>query len=242
MSTLFLSDLHLPPQPSPLRESFAEFLKGPARTAEAVYILGDLFEVWIGDDSGATDYAVEVAALKQLSARVPVFFMHGNRDFLVGADFAAATGVRILPDPQVLDLYGLPTLLSHGDRYCTDDAGYQRWRRFSRFPLVQRGYRALPLFLRQTIATQVRSTSLVQKRSKAEDIMDVNTQAICDAISESGVRRMIHGHTHRPAKHVLTVNGKAFERIVLADWRPECREYLEVSAEGASRHKITAPA
>ncbi len=132
MSTLLLSDLHLPTHPSPLRGAFAEFLKGPARKAEAVYILGDLFEVWVGDDDGLRAYEAECRALSLLSKVVPVFFMHGNRDFLLGAAFAASTGVRLLDDPTVINLHGTPTLLSHGDAFCTDDVGYQRWRRFSR--------------------------------------------------------------------------------------------------------------
>ncbi len=242
MSTLLLSDLHLPPHPSPLREAFAEFLKGPARSAEAIYILGDLFEVWIGDDEGQRVYAAECGALRRLSKTVPVFFMHGNRDFLLGGAFAASTGVRLLADPVVVNLHGTRTLLSHGDAYCTDDLGYQRWRRFSRQNFVQRGYFGLPLVLRRAIVSRVRSTSLVQKRNKAENIMDVNAQAVAAAFVEQKVRRMIHGHTHRPADHRLTINGAACERIVLADWRPDHCEYLQVSAEGVSRLEIEPPA
>ncbi|MEK6805381.1 MAG: UDP-2,3-diacylglucosamine diphosphatase [Pseudomonadota bacterium] len=238
MSTLLLSDLHLPPHPSPLREAFTGFLKGAARHAEAVYILGDLFEVWVGDDDGLRTYAAECEALHQLSRTVSVFFMHGNRDFLIGDAFAAATGVRLLDDPIVLDLYGTRTLLSHGDIFCTDDVGYQRWRRFSRRRWIQRGYHSLPLILRKAVVSRVRSTSLVQKRSKAEDIMDVNTRAIDAAFAEHKVSRMIHGHTHRPAEH----QHASGERIVLADWRPGDCEYLRVATEGISRVKIAVSA
>lgn len=238
MSTLLLSDLHLPTDASPLRDGFVRFLEGPARKADAVYILGDLFEVWIGDTRGLIDYAAEASALKALSATVPLYFMHGNRDFMLGRDYAAATGMQLLHDPTTVDLYGTLTLLAHGDRYCSDDRAYQRWRRFSRNPLAQAGYRALSESMRERIAGGIRSTSLVQKRRMAEDIMDVNPSAIIAAFTESPAVRMIHGHTHRPAVHPITVKGNDCERIVLADWRLDRMEYLEVDAQGYSRHLI----
>lgn len=238
MSTLLLSDLHLPTDASPLRDGFIRFLEGPARDAEAIYILGDLFEVWIGDERGLHDYAPESAALKTLADSVPVFYMHGNRDFMLGRDYATATGLQLLHDPTVLDLHGTMTLLAHGDRYCTDDLSYQRWRRFSRHPLAQAGYRALSESLRGKIAGGIRSTSRVQKQRMAEDIMDVNPSAIIAAFSESPAVRMIHGHTHRPAEHRLTIKGHDCERIVLADWRPDRMEYLELNASGYSRRRI----
>lgn len=238
MSTLLLSDLHLPPEPSPLREGFLRFLNGPARNAEAVYLLGDLYEVWIGDDRGLLDYGAEAAALKSLSATVPVFYMHGNRDFLLGRRYATAAGMTVLDDPFILDLQGVRTVLAHGDRYCIDDLAYQKWRRFSRRPLAQFVYRNLPQFVRARIAGGIRSTSLMQKRQMAEDIMDVNAAAIAEAFSEPKLTRMIHGHTHRPAEHRMDVGGVARERIVLADWRPQRMEYLEVTAQGYSRRLI----
>ena len=143
--TILLSDLHLPPAPSPLREAFLRFLAGPARQADSVYILGDLFEYWIGDAEGLAHYAPEARALKALTAAgVPVYYQHGNRDFMVGADFFEATGVTLLPDPATVELGGVSTLLSHGDLFCTGDLAYQRWRRFSRNPLSQWVYRRLP--------------------------------------------------------------------------------------------------
>jgi len=231
--TLLLSDLHLPVGPSPFRDAFRRFLEGPARKAEAVYILGDLFEYWIGDDLGMLDYAQEIGLLAGLTQQgVKVFFQRGNRDFLVGADFSARTGVQLLRDPVVVDLYGRPTLLSHGDRLCTDDVGYQRWRRFAHNPVVQRLFLALPRAWRERVALRVRGRSNVQKRYKPEDIMDVNAAAVAAFFKLSGARRLIHGHTHRPAQHALE---GGCERIVLADWRPGHMEVLEVSPGGLRR-------
>ena len=234
--TLFISDLHLPVEASPLRDAFARFLAGPARAASAVYILGDLFEVWIGDDAGLREYSVERACLRALTgAGVPVYFQHGNRDFLIGQDFAAATGVQVLADPLVLDLHGTPTLVSHGDLFCTDDAGYQRWRRLSRRPSVQAAYRALPLAWRERIAGGIRSHSDEGKQYKPAEIMDVNDAAIRAAFRRHGVTRMIHGHTHRPAEHDYDVDGRACRRWVLADWHPGRCEALQVDAAGVKR-------
>ena len=237
MSVLLLSDLHLPLEPSPLREGFARFLAGPARQAEAVYILGDLFEYWIGDDAGLRDYAAEILQLRALAdSGVPVRFMHGNRDFLVGRRFAAAAGVELLRDPLRLELDGVPTLLSHGDRWCTDDRAYQRWRRFSRNPLVQRAFGLLPESRRHRIAGAARKQSEVDKSNKPEAIMDVNEAAVRQAFRAHGARRIIHGHTHRPAEHHYDIDGTPRERIVLADWRPGHREYL-ICADGGLRRE-----
>lgn len=235
----FVSDLHLPLGPSNLRQVFHKFLEGAARQASALYILGDLFEVWIGDDAGMQDYAAEVQALSALTASgVPVYFQHGNRDFLVGKTFAARTGVQLLPDPYHFDLLGTPALLSHGDPYCTADAGYQRWRRFARNSLVQGTYLALPISLRRRIAGGVRSQSGTRKQYKPEDIMDVSVEAICAAFRRHGASVMIHGHTHRPAEHRHAVDGRKNQRIVLADWRPERCEALRVDSAGIQRVEL----
>lgn len=240
MATLLLSDLHLPTTPSRLRDVFIEFCGGPARQAEAVYILGDLFEYWIGDDFGIGEYVAEVVALRQLSASgVRVFFLHGNRDFLIGDRFAAKARLDLLHDPVVIDVAGTPTLISHGDIFCTDDRAYQRWRRFCRNPFAQRIFVSLPFALRSRIAGRVRSTSLVQKRMKPDDIMDVNDGAIRAAFVAHNVTHMIHGHTHRPAEHRYEIGGRACERIVLADWRPERMEYLRADATGLHRIALT---
>jgi len=237
--SLFISDLHLPAAASPLREAFARFLAGPAREAAALYILGDLFEVWIGDDAGLREYSAERACLRALiGAGVPVFFQHGNRDFLVGPDFAAATGVQLLPDPVVLPLGGVPTLLSHGDIWCTDDAAYQRWRRFSRRGAVQAVYRVLPLAWRERIAGGVRGRSEAGKQYKPADIMDVNDGAIRGAFRAHGVARLIHGHTHRPADQAYDVDGRRCVRHVLADWHPGRCEALRVDETGVHRMPI----
>ncbi|HSW14678.1 MAG TPA: UDP-2,3-diacylglucosamine diphosphatase [Solimonas sp.] len=231
--TLLLSDLHLPVGPSPYRDAFQRFLEGPARQAEAVYILGDLFEYWIGDDLGMLDYAPEVGLLAKLTQHgVKVCFQRGNRDFLVGQDFADLSGVQLLHDPFVVDLYGTPTLLSHGDLLCTDDAGYQRWRRFAHNRAAQSVFLTFPRRWRERVAQRVRGRSNAEKRYKPEDIMDVNVAAVQAFFKLSGARRLIHGHTHRPAEHVLD---GGCERVVLADWRPERKEVLEASPQGLRR-------
>ena len=227
--TLFISDLHLPASSSPLRDAFAKFLAGPARQAEALYILGDLFEVWAGDDAGLRSLA---------AAGVPVFFQHGNRDFLVGAGYAGAAGLQLLPDPVRLDLHGVATLISHGDVFCTDDVGYQRWRRFSRSGLVQAGWRAMPLAWRERAAGGIRARSDAGKAYKAREIMDVNDGAIRRAFAAHGVARMIHGHTHRPAEHDYEVDGRGCRRYVLCDWRADRLEGLRVDEAGVQRVRI----
>jgi UDP-2,3-diacylglucosamine hydrolase len=237
--TLLVSDLHLPAAASPLREAFARFLAGPAREATALYILGDLFEVWIGDDAGLSEYSAERSCLRSLiRGGVPVFFQRGNRDFLIGQDFATATGVQLLPDPVVIELSGVPTLLSHGDIWCTDDKGYQRWRRFSRMESMQSVFRVLPLSLRERIAGSVRAQSAAGKQAKPAAIMDVNDGAIRAAFREHRAPRMIHGHTHRPADHDYDVDGRRCQRHVLADWHPGRCEALRVDESGVQRVPI----
>lgn len=242
MAALFLSDLHLPAEPSPLREGFLRFLASPARDAQAVYLLGDIFEYWIGDDVGLQVYATEVAALRELTSRgVDVRFLHGNRDFLVGRRFARATGVALMQDPTVIDLDGRRVLLSHGDLWCTDDRAYQRWRRFSRNRLAQAIFARLPRGLRERVAGGLRSRSHSEKRYKPEAIMDVNPAAIEQGFRHSGTRLMIHGHTHRPADHALSVDGQPAQRIVLADWQAGRMEYL-AAERGELHRQFVAPA
>lgn len=239
MATLLLSDLHLPAAASPLREAFLRFLEGPARKAQAVYVLGDLFEYWIGDRDGLQCYAREAAALAALSARgVAVYFQHGNRDFLVGSDFALATGVQLLGDPAIVAIEGRRTLLSHGDVFCTHDVGYQRWRRFARNRLAQRLFLLLPQSLRARIAGGLRRQSRDARHGKPMAIMDVNDEAVLRALHESGVTQIVHGHTHRPAEHRYQINGRACQRIVLADWTPERMEYLEIDRDGLRRRRL----
>jgi len=241
VATLFVSDLHLPDEPSPLREGFVQVLRGPARSANAVYLLGDVFEYWIGDDVGLRRYAPEAEALRALTAEgVPVWFMHGNRDFLVGHRFCGTTGVRLLRDPTLIELDGRPVLLSHGDRWCTDDVAYQRWRRFARNPLAQWLFLRLSVPLRQRVAGDVRGRSASAKRNKAEAIMDVNAAAVAAAFGLHHTACIIHGHTHRPAEHRIELDGVQAQRIVLADWRAEHMEYLSADAGGFTRVRVVA--
>ena len=237
MSVLLLADLHLPAQPSSLRNTFIAFLEGPARRAESVYLLGDLFEYWIGDVEGLQVYAREAESLVGLTASgVRVFVQHGNRDFLLGRQFERATGVKLLPDPCVVDLGGERWLLSHGDAWCTDDVGYQRWRRFSRAHWAQRSFLLLPARWRERIAGGLRGGSTHAKADKSPAIMDVNDAAVRRDLKDAGVGKAIHGHTHRPADHVLPMGSTSGERVVLADWREDRREYLEI--KGKRRRRV----
>ena len=220
MTTLFISDLHLDGSRPEITALFLKFLHEEAAKASSLYILGDFFEVWIGDDDGDPHHASVMAGLRALTAAgVPVYLMHGNRDFLIGRKFAQRTGVRLLADPTVMDLGGSPTLLTHGDTLCIDDRQYQRARRLMRNPLVQGVYLALPLSLRRRIAAYARAKSRKDTAAKAEYIMDVNPQAVESVMTRHGVTRLIHGHTHRPAVHRFkSADGEAMERIVLGDW------------------------
>ena len=234
--TLLLSDLHLPAAPSPLRETFRSFLRGPARESKAVYILGDLFEHWIGDDLGLVDYADEAQELRALhNGGVALYFMRGNRDFLVGKAFSAATGVTLLPDPVQIRLAGVATLLSHGDLYCTADVAYQRWRRFAHNRRVQQIFLRLPAKLRRRIAGAARGRSESDKQSKPVSIMDVDPGAIDAAFRRYDVDCIIHGHTHRPDLHQLEVDARIVERLVLADWHPGRCEYLRCDEDRIER-------
>lgn len=235
MTTLFISDLHLEDARPEATTLFLRFLRDEASTAEALYILGDLFEAWVGDDDPSTTGAQVATALRELAdTGVPVFFMHGNRDFLLGADYAERAGMTLLPDPTVIDLHGTPTLLGHGDLLCTDDAAYQAFRAQTRDPQWQAQFLAQPLPARLAFAEQARAASKARygelsSAGTAETITDVNADAVANAFKEHGVRRMIHGHTHRPAIHD-TPEG---QRIVLGDWY-EQGSVLRVDAEGAS--------
>ena len=218
-TTLFISDLHLDPARPAITALFLRFLAGPARQAEALYILGDLFEAWVGDDDDQPEYGRVTEALRAVADRgVSIGVMHGNRDFLMGENFSARTGCRLLTDPTVIDLGGVPTLLLHGDTLCTDDTQYQSLRATVRDPRWQRAFLARPLEERRRLAADLRETSREHTARKDEAIMDVNARAVTRAFREHGVQRMIHGHTHRPGVHTLTVDGVRVERIVLGDW------------------------
>ena len=219
MTKLFISDLHLQAARPDITERFYRFLEAEAANAEALYILGDLFEAWIGDDDpDEHNRGVQDAMRSLTDAGVSGYFMHGNRDFLIGEDFAERTGFTLLEDPVVHDLYGTPVLLSHGDAYCTDDVEYQAFRRQSRDPAWQRHVLAMSIEERRALAGRAREESRAAMVDKAEDIMDVNAEAVAAGMRDAGVTTLVHGHTHRPAVHDFTLDGRPAKRIVLGDW------------------------
>ena len=232
MKTLFVSDLHLDAASPEIARQFHAFLEGEARSAEALYILGDLFEAWLGDDDPDPAARATVRALRALTdSGVPVCVMHGNRDFLIGERFCRETGATLLPDGTVIELYGERAVLMHGDALCTDDASYQRLRRIVRNPVVRGLFRVMTLKQRRALAARMRAGSRAHVGMTAPEIMDVNAEAVAHAFREAGVRTMIHGHTHRPAVHPLEIDGAPAKRIVLGDWYTQ-GSVLEVSAGG----------
>jgi UDP-2,3-diacylglucosamine hydrolase len=220
MTTLFISDLHLDDSRPDITAALLALLSGEARNAKALYILGDLFEAWIGDDDDSALSREVAQGLQNLSASgVTLHFMHGNRDFLLGTDYARRCGMHLLDETAVVDLYGTPTLLLHGDTLCTADAGYLKFRAQVRQPVWQTGFLAQSLDARRAFAANARAQSKMHTQAAAMDIMDVTSDAVTDAFRRHAVTRMIHGHTHRPAIHAPTdVDGRACQRIVLGDW------------------------
>ena len=219
MATLFISDLHLEADRPEIGAQFLEFLAGPARAADALYILGDLFVAWIGDDDPSPYYADMKAAIRDLAdSGVPVFFMHGNRDFMIGESFAREAGVTILEDPCVIELHGEKILLSHGDYLCTDDVEYQQVRAMTRNPEWQAMMLAKSVEERSAFARQARQQSQARYGTLNEEITDVNQDAVEAAIREHEVKVLLHGHTHRPAVHPFHVDERPVHRIVLGDW------------------------
>ena len=216
---LLISDLHLEEERPDITRAFLYFLQTRAREAEALYILGDFFEAWIGDD-GMSPFQHNIAsALRELSdAGTRIFLMHGNRDFLIGRAFCREAGCTLLKEPSIVQLNGEPVLLMHGDSLCTLDVGYMKLRRLLRNPLSLFILRHLPLSTRHKLARKLRSESRAQTRMKASDIIDVTPDEVPRVMAEHGVRRLVHGHTHRPAAHELQVNGQPAQRIVLGDW------------------------
>jgi UDP-2,3-diacylglucosamine hydrolase len=218
--SLFVSDLHLTEERPEANERFISFVEGKARDAEALYILGDFFEYWVGDDDLGDPFNAVIAGLLANLTRsgVRLYFLHGNRDFLIGERFCAATGARALPDPSVHEVEGVKTLLVHGDTLCTDDLEYQAWRRRARDPAFQAEFLAKPLAERRQAVLEMREKSRLVVQGKTPQIMDVNEDAVREAMRSHGVRRLMHGHTHRPGRHVLEVDGERCERWVLPDW------------------------
>lgn len=232
---LLVSDLHLEPQRPDLVRAFLHFLETRARGAEALYILGDLFEAWIGDDAMGPFEQEIASALRQLAdSGTAVYLMHGNRDFLIGKAFCRQAGCRLLPDRHIADFRGRRVLLMHGDTLCTRDEGYQKLRRILRHPLTLFVLRHLPLASRQKLARKLRSESRQQTRAKAMDITDVTEAEVERELRAARVTTLIHGHTHRPAHHELLLDGQPAERIVLGDW--DRRGWvLEASEAGLSQ-------
>ncbi len=217
--TYFVADLHLTDERPAATGRFFRFLDEEVAGADALYILGDLFEAWIGDDHDeavARDTARRLKALAD--AGTPVYFLHGNRDFMLAERYAAQAGMTLIADPIVVDLYGTPTLLMHGDTLCTDDVGYQRFRRRVRHPLMLALLRRLPFALRNRLARQARAGSETAKADKPADIMDANGDEAARAMRVHHACRLIHGHTHRPARHVHVIDGRPCERWVVPDW------------------------
>lgn len=219
MTTLFISDLHLEADRPDIGQQFLQFMQTEANEADDLYILGDLFEAWVGDDDPNTHYfSIKRALRKLVDGGIPVYFMHGNRDFMIGKDFANETGVKILKDPYKVTMYGRSTLLSHGDILCIDDVQYQRVRKMVRDPDWQASMRAKPLKERLRIAQEARRQSMEQTINKSLEIMDVNEDEVKRVIREYNVDVLLHGHTHRPDVHTVDLGNRTAKRIVLGDW------------------------
>lgn len=240
LHSLLLSDLHLCDSRPNISQAFVLFLQHIAIKADSLYILGDLFEYWPGDDAIASGFQHSIInALKNLaSSDVKVFFMAGNRDFLLGDGFAKATGLTILPDTSLLNLYGKPVLLSHGDALCTDDIAYQTFRQEVRSTQWQQQFLSQPLEKRIAYITQLRAKSELAKTTKSMQIMDVNNDAVALLLRENNYPpTFIHGHTHRPNKHKIVLDGYKIERIVLGDWY-EQGSYLSIDSTGCHSHRL----
>jgi UDP-2,3-diacylglucosamine hydrolase len=233
MGTLFIADLHLDDSRPQITALFERYLASDeVRGADALYILGDLVEAWIGDDDDAElPQRIATATRAVREAGVPVHFMVGNRDFLLGEDFARRAGFELLEDGTVHTLYGRPTLLMHGDILCTDDLAYQTVRQQVRTPEWKAQILAMPLEARRAFAAKSRAESRAHTGSAMESIMDVNAGAVAGAMRRAGTTRLIHGHTHRPAIHRFELDGTPAERIVLGDWY-EHGSVLRVDASG----------
>lgn len=234
MTTLFISDLHLDKHRPQVTTAFERFMEIMAPRCDRLYILGDFFEVWIGDDDDCAFNAHIVHLLQQFTDRGgELYFMVGNRDFLIGADFAHRSGATLLEDPTVIDLYGTPTLLMHGDSLCTDDIDYMSFRQQARSPQWQQQLLSQPLAARREIARKLREQSQNMNSLKADDIMDVNHNEVMRIMNDTKVSRLIHGHTHRPQVHTLD-NGK--ERMVLGDWHDDLW-WIQASVDGSVKLK-----
>jgi UDP-2,3-diacylglucosamine hydrolase len=219
VTALFISDLHIDAGHPAITQQFLSFLSAEARDADALYILGDLFESWIGDDAPDAAQVQAIAGIASLTSRgVPCRVMHGNRDFLLAQQFCEMSGASLLPDPVIVTLYGERVLVMHGDALCTDDLAYQRLRATVREPDWQRQFLALPVESRRALAGAARVGSQAHTAALAYAIADVNSSSVEAALRAAGTATLLHGHTHRPAMHALKVDGRPCTRIVLGDW------------------------
>lgn len=238
MATLFIADLHLSAERPETLRLFLDFLAGEARQAEALYILGDLFEAWLGDDLVLPEYAPVLDALRTLSeSGVDIYVMHGNRDFLLGKAFEQMSGCQLIDDPLCIDLYGTPTLLMHGDLLCSDDLPYQAMRQQLRDPAWIDAFLAKPVEERIAFARELRERSRRETGEKRESIMDVNPQTVVDTLQKHRVTRLIHGHTHRPATHSHPLAQGNATRYVLAEWK-EHGTALRCTADGCTTLRV----
>jgi UDP-2,3-diacylglucosamine hydrolase len=235
--SLFISDLHLSAERSDTLRLFLEFLVRRAPQAQTLYILGDLFDVWIGDDLDTPPIPQIKAALHTLSrGGTRILLMHGNRDFLLGERFCAESGCELLPDPSLIRLQGIPTLLMHGDSLCTDDLDYQAFRRQVRDPAFIEHFLSQTIPQRIAMVTEFRNKSGEATSMKAEDIMDINARAVMDCLRQHAARRLIHGHTHRPALHRFELDGQEVRRYVLGEWHADSARILSVDENGWREH------
>jgi UDP-2,3-diacylglucosamine hydrolase len=219
VAVLFISDLHIDESRPAITEQFLSFLAAEAREAEALYILGDLFESWVGDDAADAAQSAAITGLHSLTSQgVPCFVMHGNRDFLLAAQFCRMSGAELLPDPLIVTLYGEPVLVTHGDALCTDDRAYQRLRATVRDADWQQQFLALSIASRRALAGAARVGSQAHTAAVEYAITDVNAESVATALRGARTATLLHGHTHRPAIHPLQVDGRPCTRIVLGDW------------------------
>lgn len=234
-AALLASDIHLPAGASEYRDAFLAMLAGPARSVDSIYLLGDIFEYWLGADVSVADHRPVLEALRRTAeSGVRIHFLPGNRDFLLDGAALARFGAINLPDPVIVRLPDGPALVSHGDQWCTQDHAYQRWRRFAHHGITQAGFLRLPAALRRRIAGHLRARSSQGQRMSPEDLLDVQESAVDAAFSDFGVGRIVHGHTHRPAHH-QHAHG---QRIVLPDWRPDDHRYLLAARNGLTEHRL----
>ncbi|MEC6814092.1 UDP-2,3-diacylglucosamine diphosphatase [Photobacterium toruni] len=219
MTTLFISDLHLSAERPDITACFLRFMAEETHHIDALYVLGDLFEMWIGDDEDPPFLRQVKQAFKTLTdAGTPCYFIHGNRDFLIGKRFSRQTGITLLPEHTVVDLYGTPTLILHGDTLCIEDQAYQRYRKKVHNPVIQWLFARLPLSYRVKVGDKFRSNSGKNNQTKSQSIMDVTQTEVVRVMRDANVTQMIHGHTHRPDIHDFDIDGMPAQRIVLGDW------------------------